>query len=70
MNPYQLGTTGKGRGIGELTGIMPSCDHCGSYVSNEFKRVFADDRGYILACPACSSTAGIGETARHRAPEA
>ncbi len=49
---------------------MPNCDHCGSYVSNEFKRVFADDQGLIMACPACSSTAGIGETARHRTSSA
>lgn len=49
---------------------MPNCDHCDSYVSKEFKRVFADDRGLIMACPACSSTAGIGETARHRTSNA
>ena len=49
---------------------MPECDHCGSYVSNEFKRVFADDAGLVLACVSCSSTAGIGETARQRLSEA
>lgn len=53
-----------------LITTMPECDHCGSYVSNEFKRVFADDTGLILACVSCSSTAGIGETARQRLSEA
>lgn len=53
-----------------LVTAMPECDHCGSYVSNEFKRVFADDKGLILACVSCSSTAGIGETARQRLSEA
>lgn len=53
-----------------LDTAMPKCDHCGSYVSNEFKRVFADDEGLILACVSCSSTAGIGETARQRLSEA
>ena len=49
---------------------MPECDYCGSYVSNEFKRVFADDKGLVLACVSCSSRAGIGETARQRVMEA
>ena len=46
---------------------MPNCDHCGSYVSNDFARVFADDRGVIHACLECSATAGIAEVARRRA---
>ncbi|WEL18472.1 MULTISPECIES: hypothetical protein [unclassified Halorhabdus] len=48
---------------------MPECDHCGAHVSDQFERVFADADGRLRACPACSSTAGIAETARERAPE-
>jgi hypothetical protein len=46
---------------------MPECDYCGSYVSNDFARVFADTRGRILACLACSANAGIAEVAASRA---
>lgn len=48
---------------------MPECDHCGAHVSDQFEHVFADPDGRLRACPACSSTAGIAETARERAPE-
>ena len=41
--------------------IMPACNHCGSYVSNDFARVFADQRGRVLACLQCSAQAGIAE---------
>jgi hypothetical protein len=45
---------------------MPSCDHCGSHVSDRFARVFADQYGRVLACPNCSANAGIAEVARMR----
>ncbi|MFB6301828.1 MAG: hypothetical protein ABEH78_03040 [Haloferacaceae archaeon] len=45
---------------------MPTCDHCGSHVSERFERVFADERGRVLACPGCSANAGIVEVARNR----
>jgi len=46
---------------------MPTCDHCNAHVSDRFARVFADERGRILACPSCSANAGIAEAARDRA---
>ncbi|WP_435348382.1 DUF7563 family protein [Haloarchaeobius sp. HRN-SO-5] len=46
---------------------MPSCDNCGSHVSERFARVFADEHGEILACVNCSANAGIAEAARRRA---
>lgn len=46
---------------------MPTCDNCGSHVSDRFARVFADEVGQLLACPACSANAGIAEAARERA---
>jgi hypothetical protein len=46
---------------------MPECDYCGSYVSNDFARVFANTRGQILACLACAANAGIAEVALSRA---
>ncbi|WP_425493639.1 DUF7563 family protein [Natronocalculus amylovorans] len=45
---------------------MPSCDHCGSHVSDRFARVFADEYGQLNACPSCSANAGIAEAARDR----
>jgi len=49
---------------------MPTCDHCGAHVSDQFARVFADETGGIHACPSCSANAGIAEVARERAHEA
>lgn len=49
---------------------MPTCDHCGSHVSERFARVFADERGRILACTNCSANAGIAESARRRTQKA
>jgi hypothetical protein len=49
---------------------MPTCDHCGAHVSDQFVRVFADETGNINACPNCSANAGIAEVARERAHEA
>jgi hypothetical protein len=49
---------------------MSECNHCGSHVSEQFARVFADERGRIHACPSCSANAGIAEVARQRAREA
>jgi hypothetical protein len=46
------------------------CDHCGSHVSERFARVFADERGQVMACPSCSANAGIAEVARQRARNA
>lgn len=46
---------------------MPKCDHCGAHVSERFARVFADERGQLLACPSCSANAGIAEVSRQRA---
>ena len=48
---------------------MSQCDHCGAHVSERFARVFADERGDILACPNCSANAGIAEVCRERADE-
>jgi predicted RNA-binding Zn-ribbon protein involved in translation (DUF1610 family) len=45
---------------------MPSCENCGEHVSEQFKRVFADDTGNVFACPNCSANAGIGEVTRER----
>jgi len=49
---------------------MPDCDHCGAHVSERFARVFADEGGYVHACPSCSANAGIAEVARQRARRA
>lgn len=46
---------------------MPACDHCDSFVSADFARVFADDDGLIRACLECSGNAGIAKTTRTRA---
>ena len=45
---------------------MPTCDHCGAHVSEQFQRVFCDEQGRLGACPDCSANAGIAEVARHR----
>jgi len=45
---------------------MPTCDHCGEHVSERFARVFENENGELLACPACSANAGIAEVARRR----
>jgi hypothetical protein len=57
------GTTGGDRPVS----TMPTCDHCDAHVSDRFARVFADERGRLLACPSCSANAGIAEVARERA---
>jgi len=49
---------------------MPTCDHCGEHVSDQFARVFANESGQLYACPSCSANAGIAEVARERAYEA
>ena len=46
---------------------MPTCDHCGAHVSEQFARVFADGSGRLFACPHCAANAGIAEVARERA---
>lgn len=48
---------------------MTECNYCGSYVSHDFARVFADTNGRILACPSCSANAGIADVAVHRAEQ-
>jgi len=45
---------------------MPACDNCGAHVSDDFERVFGDERGQVFACPSCAANAGIAETAKHR----
>ncbi|WP_254534727.1 DUF7563 family protein [Halomarina litorea] len=45
---------------------MATCDYCDAHVSRQFRSVFADPDGRILACPNCSSTTGIAETTRER----
>jgi hypothetical protein len=49
---------------------MPACDNCGAHVSEDFRRVFGDQRGRLFACPACAANAGIAETVRHRRGDA
>ena len=46
---------------------MPTCDHCGGHVSDQFARVFTDATGLLHACPSCTANAGIAEVARERA---
>ncbi|MFW5903622.1 MAG: DUF7563 family protein [archaeon] len=45
---------------------MSSCDHCGEHVSDQFARVFGNERGQVLACPNCSANAGIAKTVLER----
>lgn len=59
----------KGSALLHPCGPMPNCDHCGAHVSDQFVRVFADESGDILACPACSKNAGIAGVALSRAKE-
>ena len=46
---------------------MPACHHCGRHVSEQFARVFADERGEIHACLDCAANAGVAQVARERA---
>ncbi|WP_455363929.1 DUF7563 family protein [Natronococcus wangiae] len=32
---------------------MPECSNCGSHVTEQYKRVFADNTGTLYACPNC-----------------
>lgn len=45
---------------------MAECNHCGSFVSTEFARVFADNDGRIHACLECANKAGIAQTMSSR----
>lgn len=45
---------------------MPKCQECGSHISKDFKKVFADEQGRIRACPNCSAQAGIAESSQNR----
>lgn len=45
---------------------MPRCNHCESYVSKSFQRVFGDEHGQVYACPECAANAGIAEVTKHR----
>lgn len=45
---------------------MTRCDHCGDHVSDRFERAFADEQGRVLACPNCSTKAGIAEVVQGR----
>jgi hypothetical protein len=46
---------------------MARCENCGEHVSERFRRVFADERGDVYACPNCSANAGIGDVTLERA---
>lgn len=45
---------------------MPECATCGSHVSRQFARVFADQHGDVLACVECAPNAGISQVAMDR----
>ncbi|MFD1512858.1 DUF7563 family protein [Halomarina rubra] len=45
---------------------MPTCDHCDAHISEQFRAVFADERGEVLACPNCSANSGIADESRRR----
>lgn len=49
---------------------MPACDYCEGHVSEQFVRVFADERGKVHACPNCAANAGIAEVAKRRSQQA
>lgn len=49
---------------------MPTCDHCGAHVSEQFARVFTDESGNLHACTTCSANCGIAEVSRERAQRA
>jgi len=49
---------------------MPACDHCGTHVSEQFARVFADEFDALHACPACSANSGTAEVSLERAQNA
>ncbi|WP_425498425.1 DUF7563 family protein [Natrinema soli] len=34
---------------------MPECSNCGAHVTEQYKRVFADNTGTLHACPNCRS---------------
>ena len=45
---------------------MPHCDECNGFVSERFKRVFADEQGRVWACHSCETRVGVAETIRDR----
>ena len=49
---------------------MAHCDHCGTHVSEDFARVFADETGKLNACPGCSANAGIAAVSLSRGEDA
>ncbi|MGB9964443.1 hypothetical protein [Halobacterium sp. CBA1126] len=49
---------------------MPRCDHCDAHVSENFARVFANEDGYLHACPNCAANVGIAEVSKDRARRA
>jgi len=46
---------------------MPECDNCGAHVTDNYKRVFADNQGILHGCSHCHrqsemlNGAGVGE---------
>lgn len=48
---------------------MARCDYCEAHVSDRFARVFADEKGNLLACPNCAANVGIAEVSRNRASQ-
>ncbi|CQR51306.1 MULTISPECIES: DUF7563 family protein [Haloferax] len=45
---------------------MSQCNHCETFVSNNFVRVFGDEDGNVYACPSCSANAGISQVSTER----
>lgn len=48
---------------------MPECVTCGTHVSRQFARVFADEDDEIYACLGCTANAGIAQVAVERSQE-
>lgn len=46
----------------EMVITMPECDNCGSWVSEDYKRVFEDNRGVLRACAKCQKLHGLDPT--------
>ncbi len=45
---------------------MPTCNHCGGHISDDFRRVFSNRDGEVYACHSCSPTSGIAEKSQIR----
>ena len=38
---------------------MPTCNHCGAFVSPEFVRVFGDNHGVLPGCLSCATATDV-----------